>query len=125
MKEITAKLKEAGYKLTKPREAVLLVLQHSEKPLSIRMIFEKTKGVDLVSVYRTLKLLEKLSLVNAENFGGEKIYCLASHPHHHIICRKCGRMESFECHHQFDNLRNFTDIKHQMMASGICNKCNK
>lgn len=104
---------------------VLSVLEKSERPVTVKDIFSNIKKIDLVSVYRTLALLEELSLVNCEVLNGEKIYCLALHPHHHIVCRKCGKMESFECHHQFDNFKNFTDIKHQMMASGICNRCNK
>lgn len=125
MKEIEQKLKEKGYKLTRPRMVVLSVLEKSERPVTVKDIFSNIKKIDLVSVYRTLALLEELSLVNCEVLNGEKIYCLALHPHHHIVCRKCGKMESFECHHQFDNFKNFTDIKHQMMASGICNRCNK
>lgn len=125
MKEIKKKLKEAGYKLTRPRMAVLSVLKKSERPVTAKYIFGQVEKIDLVSVYRTLALLEELSLVNCEVLNGEKIYCLALHPHHHIVCRKCGKIESFECRHHFEDFKGFSDVKHQMLVSGICNNCNQ
>ena len=122
MENIIQIIRQKGCKLTKPRQAVLDVLEKSDQPMSARLIHEKLKGADLVSVYRSLKLFKALGIVQAEKIGNEEKYCLAGEPHHHIICEKCGYMESIKCDHEYVN-KNFTDIKHQLTLSGVCHKC--
>ena len=121
--EIKKILIKAGYKLTKPRLAVLGCLERQDKLLSARAIYQKIKTVDQASVYRTLNLFEELDIVNSETIDKEKLYCLAGHPHHHIICRTCGYSESIECKHKFTH-KHFTDINHQLLLSGFCRKCS-
>jgi Fe2+ or Zn2+ uptake regulation protein len=118
-------LKERGYKLTKPRLAVLQLLKGQKTPLSAREIFKELKQkYDLVSIYRTLKILEKAEIPFAELINGEKKYHLSQGQHHHIICERCGRSECIPCHHLFNKIKNFTNIRHQLTLTGVCNKCN-
>lgn len=121
MEEILIK---AGYKITAPRLAVLKHLSTMHEPISARDLHRKIKIGDQASVYRTLKLFEELRIVNAEIVEKEKHYCLADKPHHHIVCRKCEHTESVACDHRFQQLKNFTDIHHQLTLNGICNQCN-
>jgi Fe2+ or Zn2+ uptake regulation protein len=123
--KIKDKLSNTGYKLTKPRLAVLECLEKQDKLISARDIFKKLKKVDQASVYRTLKILEELNIVNSETINKEKFYCLADHPHHHIICRICGYSEEFPCTKKEDykKFKNFNNIKHQLTLSGVCKKC--
>lgn len=123
MEEIEEKLSEAGYKITKPRKLILGELFSNKKPVSAQELFKKIKKVDQVSVYRVLGLLEDLGIVNAETLDKEKVYCLSGSPHHHILCRKCGDVEKFECKHNFSHYKNFTNIHHQMILTGICAEC--
>lgn len=124
MKEIKEKLVNGGYKLTKPRVAVLGFLKKAKKPYTAKEIFGKLKSADLVSVYRTLNLLEKLEIVNVDIFEKEKKYCLANYPHHHIVCRLCGRTEEIACNERFfERIENFYDIRHQLTVTGVCDKC--
>lgn len=125
MEKLKNRLKQAGYKLTRPRLLILGCLANSHRPMSARGLFKKIKIFDQASVYRTLNLFEKLHLVNAELANKEKIYCLADKPHHHIVCRKCGYSERIKCHHSFGNFKNFKDLAHQFVVSGLCNKCFK
>ena len=122
MEKLIANIKRSGNRLTKPRLDVLKALQKSEIPLSAQEIHTKLKGVDLASVYRSLKLFKELGAVQAEAIGGGEKYCLAVHPHHHIICEKCGHMESVECTHKFAH-KNFSAIKHHLTLTGICRHC--
>ena len=118
------KLIEAGYKLTKPRLAILVFLAKASQPYSAQEIATKVKGIDLVSVYRNLTLFSNLDIVHEDIFLKEKKYCLADSPQHHIVCRLCGHTERIECHHDyFNKVNNFSDIKHQLMLSGVCNNC--
>jgi Fe2+ or Zn2+ uptake regulation protein len=123
MMKVKQKLAEAGYNITAPRLAVLKYLSSTHTLISARDLHKKIKTVDLASIYRTLNLLEELQVVNVEMVNKEKLYCLAGEPHHHMICRKCGHIEVIKCNHRFNNLKNFTDIYHQMTLTGICNKC--
>lgn len=123
MERIEQKLLLLGYKLTAPRKAVLGALSRARAPMSARALHKKLKGADLASVYRTLNLLETADLVNVELVEKEKLYCLATAPHHHIICKKCGYMEEVECDHQFSTISNFINIRHQLTLTGLCNRC--
>lgn len=123
--EIEKKLRQAGYKLTKPRAQVLEILSHLKNPISAQKLSKKTKKADRASVYRALNLFFDLGLVNMETVNREALYCLAIKPHHHIICRNCGHIESIPCRHEFENIKNFKNIKHQLSLSGLCSKCAK
>lgn len=116
-------LKKAGYKLSEPRFLVLSFLKKAHRPLSAQEISGKIKSVNLASVYRSLNIFTELGIVNAEIIGTEKRYCLSGEAHHHIICVKCGRLETVKCTHSFSNIKNFTNIKHQLTLSGLCRKC--
>ncbi|OIO17378.1 hypothetical protein COV56_01675 [Candidatus Kuenenbacteria bacterium CG11_big_fil_rev_8_21_14_0_20_37_9] len=125
MENIEEKLVNLGYKLTKPRVKVLRFLRKtSSTPYSAQDIFKKIQGVDLASVYRVLALFNDLEIANEEFFGKEKKYCLATNPHHHVVCRRCGKTKMVECDHDYGNkFQNFSDIRHQLILTGICNKC--
>ncbi|MDP3899626.1 MAG: Fur family transcriptional regulator [bacterium] len=123
MENLIQTLKKQKIKLTKPREHVLGVLSRTHHPISAQAIFQEIKKIDLASVYRTLSLLEKLSLVHIEVINQEKLYCLETRPHHHIICQNCGYTKSFDCEHLFNKVKNFTNIKHQLTLTGLCEKC--
>ncbi len=124
MQDIEKKLIDLGYKLTKPRLAVLQILEKVDDPISARDLHKKIKTIDLASVYRTLNLFEQLYLVNAEIIKAEKMYCLATDSHHHIICEKCHLVEKVECKHYFKKIKNFTNIHHRLVLTGLCDKCN-
>jgi len=114
----------SGYKLTRPRLKVFNFLQKETCPISASDLYRRLASVDKVSVYRVLALFEQLNIAQGETVGKEKLYCLATErPHHHIICRKCGYTDSFECNDEFKNFKNFTDIHQQLTLTGICNKC--
>jgi Fur family ferric uptake transcriptional regulator len=123
--DISKKFIESGYKLTKPRSQVLNSLKKEKSLISARNLHKKIKNVDRASIYRTLNLFEKLNIVNVEIIEKEKLYCLADHPHHHIICRKCGYTEEFDCDNkEFKKFNNFSNIHHRLTLTGVCNKCN-
>lgn len=122
---ISSKLIDSGYKLTKPRLQVLHSLKKEKTLISARNLHRKIKNVDRASIYRTLNIFEELNIVNVEIIEKEKLYCLADHPHHHIICRECGYTEKFDCDNkEYKIFNNFSNIHHQLTLTGICNKCN-
>ena len=125
MKDILAQLKNSGYKLTQPRKKVLDVLLHNHQAMSAQDIHKKINTVDKASVYRVLKLLQDLGLLNIESINNEKLYCLTKEPHHHVICKKCGYSEEVACTYSFGDFKNFTHVQHQLTLTGLCKKCSK
>lgn len=123
MKKIIEKLIQAGYKLTKPRLAILDFLDDHHTSISARELHKKIKHFNRASVYRALNLFEELHLVNAEIIEKEKIYCLADKPHHHIICEKCGYTEKIDCAHSFGHFKNFINVHHRLTLTGVCHNC--
>lgn len=119
------RLQQAGYKLTKPRTLVLDFLAKKHKPQAAASIYQNLKNkLDRVTVYRVLMVLEKVGLVFREQSGAEALYYLAEKQHHHIICSQCGYIQCVPCNHVFKKIKNFNQIKHQLVLTGLCKKCN-
>lgn len=122
---IKDKIKQSGYKLTKPRLLILKELEKTHKPLCAQDIHEiLNKEIDLASIYRTLNLFVSIKIVFKERLNEKDLYYLSNGQHHHIICSKCGYSECIPCDHLFKNVKNFKNISHNLTISGICNKCS-
>ena len=84
-----------GYKLTQPRRAILQTQIGSAKPLSPAEIQERGQklchDLGLVTVYRTLELMELLGTVRAVHLAdGCHGFALSSPGHtHHVVCERC------------------------------------
>jgi Fe2+ or Zn2+ uptake regulation protein len=95
-------LTEAGYKLTRPRLAVLDVMAESPDTLGPADILSRARRVypkvGLTTVYRTMELLADLGLVRRiHTEDGCHSYALRGADHgHHLICRSCKQVVEFE-----------------------------
>tara|TARA_Y100001970_G_C14116853_1_gene794063 strand:- start:111 stop:488 length:378 start_codon:yes stop_codon:yes gene_type:complete len=119
-------LQSRGLKLTKSRQAIVSVFEHQKKPLSAKEIFDALGQVyNKVTIYRNIYALEDLGLLTVDVFAGQKRYCLKEKKHHHVTCTKCGESACLPCHHEFDGLKNFVQVNHEVVISGICVSCNK
>ncbi|OGF53084.1 MAG: hypothetical protein A2Z21_05590 [Candidatus Fraserbacteria bacterium RBG_16_55_9] len=97
-------LKAHGYRMTRPRQAVVEAILGDPTHWRPEQVFERARrtypNLGLVTVYRTLELLQKLGLIRRVHMErGCRSYTLASQEHsHQLICRDCGRVEEFsEC----------------------------
>ncbi|MDO8886609.1 Fur family transcriptional regulator [Candidatus Oleimmundimicrobium sp.] len=136
MKSELKKLKEAGFKLTPQRQAILEVLRSSGMHMSADEIHEKVKKrcsqAGLATTYRTLDLFKELNLVTDINLGeGHKHYELKRKNHYHLVCRECGEIMEFR-----PNISNkmergllknygFKVIDYHVEFYGYCSKCLK
>lgn len=139
-------LQSHGLRITNSRLAVFTILENSKKEfLSPDEIFEaikqsKLKTCDRASVYRVLKSLEEIGLVNVSHFQGEaskyKIHlhnddchhCDDDHQHY-FKCIKCKSVESIgDClfEKQLKDLtkKGYVSLSHHFEVSGFCPKCN-
>ena len=138
------RFRNAGYRLTLPRQTILKVLRQTAKHLSVEDIYLEVHkiypGIGLTTVYRTLELLTRMGIVSKFDFGdGRSRYELASGEekkhHHHLICTNCGRIIDYtdfigEEKKVLDRIEkriaekyNFKINSHQVHFYGLCAKC--
>lgn len=99
-------LHDRGRRLTPQRQRVLAVFERSGEGLHLsaeqvhQLLLDGEERVSLATVYRTLRLLTSLGLLQElELPEGGRRYELASdahRDHHHLVCVRCGRTEEFE-----------------------------
>ncbi len=96
---ILESLKAGGKKLTKPRKAILSILEQSALPITVAEIHERLKKAkmpaDLVTIYRNVAMLQELGLVNPIGLHEGQMRYEVRHGrehHHHIQCRGCGQI---------------------------------
>ena len=131
--KINSELITRGHRLTPRRLMVVEVLsQHTH--LTVEEILAKVQcrypSTNKTTVYRTLDLLSSLGFVDVTDLGGGKLeYELSRHPHHHLICERCGTQTEVE-DRLFDPLRHtlkerygFTPNLGHFALFGTCPKC--
>ena len=134
--KIAGILREKGYKLTPQRHAVLKVIATAHDHLTPEEIYKKARNecldVGLVTVYRTLDLLEKLKLVCRLHTGnGCRSYLMRrpSEHHHHLICSSCGRVVDFsdcdltDLEEKLASSTSFSINEHLLEFYGLCPAC--
>lgn len=127
-------LKANKLKMTPTRLAILEVFSADCKPVNAEYIFEKLKKqmINLVTIYRTLASFEKVGILKLVDLHKDSaFYELGAHHHHHIVCEKCGCVESFDdCDIKelskkvLKNSSKFKEInQHSLEFFGVCKKC--
>lgn len=94
-------LHERGLRMTPQRQLVLDAvreLAHATPEQICQRVQRVTPTVNITTVYRTLELLEKLSLVRHTHLGhGAPSYSVQEHEHVHLVCHSCGRVNEVPC----------------------------
>jgi len=96
------RLKNNGYRLTEPRQAVVEVVAASQYVLNPMEVFEQARRryrrLGLVTVYRTIEKLEQVGLLQrVHQPSGCQGFVAALHGHQHLlICHECGKVEFFD-----------------------------
>ena len=97
-------LKKRGMRLTRQRQILLDLIDHSGQHLDAERLFllakQKDPKLNRVTVYRTLKMLKEGGLVDEldlMHIGGDQHFyeTRLKQEHAHIICLRCGRVEEF------------------------------
>lgn len=134
--DIEVALRRAGYRITQPRQAVLQVLQEHEAGLSPEEIHRLGKAIypplGLVTVYRTLEILDELGLARRLH-GGEHCqrYASAAPEQHYLVCESCHRVIEFPCRGldiligAVQEQTGFRVTEHLLELRGICPECRR
>jgi Fur family ferric uptake transcriptional regulator len=140
VKDIYDVIANNNYKLTNQRKIVIdALVKHQDQHLNCDEIYDLVKNVDsnlgLATIYRSLKLFVQLGVLTELNIGDGSIrYDLVdlkanSHNHHHLICKKCGKIievkdDSLEAvEKEIEKIYDFQIENHKCKFMGICKEC--
>lgn len=89
-------LNQRGHRATPQRLTILHVLKSHPGHHTAKEIYALTQSLlptlTESTIYRTLEFLSRQGLVSPSLDGdGNIAYELSTHPHHHLICRRCGK----------------------------------
>lgn len=130
-------LREAGYRSSAPRMAVVEVLGRHGCLQTSREIADRLRSegrdVGVATVYRALELLEGLGLLHRLETGEGPARYEPAHPsgehHHHLVCERCGRVVAFEdpgVERSMNRLARQLDFEvegHDVVLRGKCPTC--
>ena len=96
------RLRDAGFKITNARATVIQVMEDAGGHLTSAQVVEEVArrdpAVGRASVFRTLELLSRLSLIRptfVDGSGAPVFVLLPGGHHHHIVCTGCGKVIEF------------------------------
>ncbi|MCX7694638.1 MAG: transcriptional repressor [Caloramator sp.] len=134
MENLAALFKEKNLKLTPQRYAIYKYLKSTKAHPSAEMIYEALRPdfptMSLATVYKTVKTLIELGVVQELNVGEDNFRFDANVENHpHIVCTDCGRVDDIEdavFEHLNKEVENYTNFKiktHKLYFYGVCPKC--
>jgi Fur family transcriptional regulator, stress-responsive regulator len=132
--ELTAALRARGHRVTAPR---LLVHRHLRRraghvtPEQLHTeLAPLLPSLSPATIYGTLDLLDDLGFVRRVSTPrGATVYDARVAPHHHVICRSCGRIQDIDA--TVDSAAaehaalgaGFTVDHGQLLLTGLCSEC--
>ena len=129
-------IKDAGLKVTRPREKILAILERSgRRHLTAEDVYKELLAngddIGLATVYRVLTQFESAGLVCRRHFeSGQSMFELNSGEHHdHLVCVKCSRVVEFvdslieERQDAIAARHGFHIEDHSLVIYGICPDC--
>jgi Fe2+ or Zn2+ uptake regulation protein len=130
----TPSLRAAGMRRTPQREAILRVLEASDRPLTVEEIWGsmEARRSGLPTVYRNLERFVREGWVESmlgQDQVARFVRCHSSHHHHHLSCERCGRMVEVDgcgLEHSLaamEQSSGFKVTRHQLHLFGICPRC--
>jgi Fur family ferric uptake transcriptional regulator len=132
---LSGALAAAGYRLTKPRLAVIEAVSRARRMLSTDEILARARRihprVGLATVYRCIDMLDRIGYFQRVQISG-KGYVTACHDeklHYHLVCRECRAVTEVEVAQSTDALQRLmieTGFRAQAGAIeviGLCQAC--
>jgi len=136
--ELTDRLKNRGFRITKQRLSILEALMEANKPLTPKEIIFKVRKVtsaDKATIYRNLEFLLQNRIIKEVYFNDNYIrYELAQKKHHHhIVCKGCSKIIAVELRGveelilkteiKIQRKLRFKKIDHSIEFFGYCKNC--
>lgn len=131
---LSSSLQAAGLRATPQRQAILEVLEESDRPLNVEEILTRMAGFrsGIPTIYRNLQQFIEQGWVEAI-IGPDQamrfVRCHSLEHHHHLQCEGCGRMvEVAGCGlgkalEGMASQSGFRITRHQLQVFGLCPEC--
>lgn len=130
------RLRERGFRITPQRHLVLQAVDElgHATPEDIHVhVQQRTSGVNLSTVYRTLEILEDVGLVTHAHIshGSPTYHSVRDEPHVHLVCRSCDRVDSVPTSEisqllgYLNGERGFTPDVGHLTIHGVCAICGE
>jgi Fe2+ or Zn2+ uptake regulation protein len=128
-------LSSAGLRMTHQRALVLEIIRqgHLDADEVYRRARERNTHLSLSTVYRTLRKLKELGLIEELHFDEDHHHYEVKTPveHHHLICLSCGKVVEFKCllsEKMKENIgqeKGFEVTGAEVQMTGYCSKCRQ
>lgn len=123
-------------RMTSQREIILKELQDSHQHLSADELYERVKKImpriSLATVYRNLETLSEAGIIGKlEISGRQKRFDFDIHPHDHIYCLQCHRVDNIDFDRNLVNPAEVASDKgyritgYRVEFKGICSACRR
>ncbi len=126
-------LRAHGYRVTPQRLAVQEVVEslghHASADEIAGEAAERLPGVSLPTIYAALDALEDAGLVRRIAAGRGPALYDAGPEHHHLVCRRCGRVEDLEADVamtpalKLARRHGFEPEGAELVVRGLCSRC--
>ncbi|MFA0822384.1 MAG: Fur family transcriptional regulator [Methanomethylovorans sp.] len=127
---------EADMKYTNQRVEIIAFLREHKGHPTVDEVYDgvrkKLTRISKATVYKNLKFLSQKGLLEEVNVKGVTRFEANFVPHHHLICRKCGKMDDFQSEKLFDySMKIAEDIEGFSIDSmstnfyGTCKQCKE
>ncbi|MBE0415401.1 MAG: transcriptional repressor [Dehalococcoidia bacterium] len=126
-----------GQRSTSQRRLIFDILRQSEGHLDAdelyRLAKEREPRLSLSTVYRTLRLLKELGLIEERHFAEEHHHYEAKGEaeHHHLVCLGCGTVVEFEypltdkMKEEVGQRTGFEILGAEVYMEGYCERCRQ
>ncbi len=128
-------LRSQGHRMTAARQALLGILEGSDRPLSVEELrthlAQMRIRVNKTTIYRELVFLKSQEVLREVELGDErKRYELVSDKahHHHMVCNNCKSIEDVVVDEALERRwmpqpRSFRVNNHLLEFFGLCEQC--
>ena len=123
----------AGARLTNQRALILGIIRegHLDADEIYRRAKEKQPRLNLSTVYRTLRMLKDLGLVEELHFDEAHHHyeVKSGTEHHHLVCIGCGKVVEFDCllspkmKKTIGHEKGFEVTGAEVVMTGYCSEC--
>jgi Fe2+ or Zn2+ uptake regulation protein len=96
-KQAADALRAHGHRITLPRLLVHRFVRQAPQHVTADDVHAHLPSLSTATVYATLELFESMGIVRrVSTFEGTAVFDSHTEPHHHAVCRNCGRMFDLE-----------------------------
>ncbi|NTU72876.1 transcriptional repressor [Candidatus Roizmanbacteria bacterium] len=138
--DIIMRLAGNKHRLTRVRKCMVEFFSSVQSPISVEEILQHLGEISIsankTTVYRELEFLLSQNIIEEVCFHDmKKRYEIAKKHHHHLVCKRCYRVEEVECNNferelsvvsrRLSQKNHFAYVDHSVEFYGVCDICSQ